>query len=262
MRRIITLTTDFGLKDTYVGVMKGVVLSVAPDAVVVDLTHGVPPQDILSGALALESAVDYFPRGTIHVAVVDPGVGTDRRPIAISTERAIYIGPDNGLFTLALHKTPVRQAVRLSNSSYFRHPVSATFHGRDVFASVAAHLAAGVPFHALGERIESLVELDVPEPMEQGDELRLKILAVDRFGNLITNLRRDRLDAWAERTEGLRIELGAMEVRGIQSTFGDVAPGSPVAYFGSGGRLEIAIRNGDAAGFLGLSPDDPISLRR
>jgi S-adenosylmethionine hydrolase len=262
MRRIITLTTDFGLADTFVGAMKGVILSVAPDAAMVDLTHEIPAQDIIAGALALESAVDFFPRGTIHVAVVDPGVGTTRRPIAISTERAIYIGPDNGLFTLALRKTPLRQLVRLSNTSYFRQPVSATFHGRDIFASVAAHLVAGVPYHALGERIESLVELEVREPMEQGDEILLRLLTIDRFGNLITNLRRERFEAWADDRERLRIETGGMEIRGIHATFGDVESGEPVAYFGSGGRLEIAIRDGSAAAVVGARRGDSIVLRR
>jgi len=261
MRRIVTLTTDFGTADTFVGVMKGVILSLAPDAVLVDLTHEIPPQDAMAGALALESAVEYYPRGTLHVAVVDPGVGTDRLPIAISTERATFVGPDNGIFTLALRKTPLRQAVRLSNSTYFRHPVSATFHGRDIFASVAGHLAAGVPFRSLGDPIDRVVELALPEPKWKGEELELRVLWIDRFGNLVTNLDRPTFDRTGL-PESVTLHAGGLTVHGICRTFGDVGRGEPVAYFGSGGRLEVAVREGSAQEASGARRGDCVVLTR
>jgi len=261
MRRIVTLTTDFGVSDNFIGVMKGVILNIAPDAAIVDLTHGIPPQNVIAGALALESAVDFFPRGAIHVGVVDPGVGTDRRPIALSTERAIYVGPDNGLFDLALRRTPLRQAVHLTNTSMFRSPVSATFHGRDIFASVGGHLVAGVPFRSLGDPIDTLVKLDIPEPMYEADALRLQVIAADRFGNLVTNLERARLESWAAEPNNVVVHIRGREVR-IHRTYADVGPGDLVAYVGSGGRLEIGVNGGSALEALGAVIGDDVILRR
>ncbi len=159
---IITLTTDFGFRDTFAGVMKGVILSIAPAAQIVDLCHGIPPQDILAGALALEESAAFFPRGTIHVAVVDPGVGSDREAIAVETERAFYIGPDNGLFDLVVKKERLKRAVKLQNPRYRLPAVSATFHGRDIFAPAAAHLANGVALDEFGAPIAPLTELAIP----------------------------------------------------------------------------------------------------
>src|ERR1044071_10245 len=161
---IITLTTDFGETDTYAGVMKGVILGIAPDASIVDLTHGITSQDIVGAALALESALDYFPDGTIHVAVVDPGVGSDRKAIAIQTENFFLVGPDNGLFSLALDRHPHLQAIHLTNSQFHLKSVSATFHGRDIFAPVAAQIARGAPLLDLGAPIEDLTKLVIPKP--------------------------------------------------------------------------------------------------
>lgn len=256
---IITLTTDFGLSDPFVGAMKGGILGIAPNATLIDLCHDVPPQNILVGALMLEAACPYFPTGTIHVAVVDPGVGSERAPIAIETEQGRFVGPDNGLFTAILERDPMRRAVRLTNPVYHRHPVSATFHGRDLFAPVAAHLAAGAPFEDLGEPIRELVSLPLPRPVPRDGGLELHILHVDRFGNLVTDLRPDDLARFAGNRPVL-LRVGETEIAGIRRTYADVERGEPVAYFGSAGRLEIAVREGSAAEWLGLRPGEAVWL--
>ncbi len=264
---IITLTTDFGTRDTYVGQMKGVILAVAPVARIVDITHEIPPQDIVAGALAIESALDAFPKGTVHVGVVDPGVGTARNAIAVKTPDALFVGPDNGLLTAALAHANQWEAVALTNASLHREPVSATFHGRDIFAPAAAHLAMGTALAKLGESVDTLQKLDLPEPEPEpepeGDGLALRVLSVDRFGNLITNLTRRQFDDWRAQSGAPKATLSvAGETIGtVSTTFADVEPGRLVAYFGSGGRLEVAVRNGDAASRLGAGRDTVVRVR-
>jgi S-adenosylmethionine hydrolase len=261
---IITLTTDFGTSDPFVGMMKGVILGIASAASIVDLCHEIPPQDILAGALALESAVEYFPVRSIHLAVVDPGVGTDRAPIAIETNGSILVGPDNGLFTLVLARSPLIRAVRLTNPQFHRSQVSATFHGRDIFAPVAAHLALGIPIAELGERIGEIRQLDIPRPIITKREMSATVLNIDHFGNLITNITIDELRAWMEERVLANVEVhaGIAKVTGINQTFADVAPGMPVAYIGSGGRLEIGVRNGNAASALQVARGAEISVHK
>jgi len=250
---MITLTTDFGLEDSYVGQMKGVILSIAPEVRIVDLAHGIQSQNVLAGAISLEGAIGAFPEGTIHIGVIDPGVGSERAAIAIDTEHGIFIGPDNGLFSAVLEKSPFRRAVRLTNSRYHRPTVSRTFHGRDIFAPVAGHLAAGADFADLGEPTTELATLDIPRPAERPDGgLDLVPLCADRFGNLILNLTeaefRQRLGDGDEAACGLY--LGRKKIATINQTFADVPVGWVVAYFGGSGRLEVGIRNGDAAAML------------
>lgn len=255
---LITLTTDFGLTDSYVGQMKGVILSIAPQATIVDLCHGIRPQDVLAGAIALESAVGSFPPGTIHVAVVDPTVGSGRAALAVQTDLGLFIGPDNGLFTAVLARWPARAAVKLTNPAFHRQPVSPTFHGRDVFAPVAAHLAVGTPLHALGEPATDLVQLDLPhpEPIDSGARLTLHVLYADHFGNLVTDLAADFFDRW-RRSHGsghVTIQIESVRIDRISTTYSDVCEGRFLAYFGSSGRLEIALRNGSAADTLHARP--------
>ena len=261
---IITLTSDFGTTDTFVGQMKGVILGIAPGATIVDLSHAVPPQDVMAGSLVLDSAVDSFPDGTIHVAVVDPGVGTNRAPVAVRVDETWLVGPDNGLFTAVLARRPSTQVVRLSNADYHRTPVSATFHGRDIFAPVAAHLANGVPPKELGEPAEALNLLAMPEPRAEGDSLALHVLCVDRFGNLITDLTAEHYSRWLSGRTSPHltpaIHIGGQHINGISQTFSDADPGAIVAYFGSGGRLEIAVRNGNAALTLRATPGTTLHL--
>lgn len=249
---IISLTTDFGLVDTYVGQMKAVIATIAPFTTIIDMTHCVSPQNVLAGAYCMETILDSFGSGGIHVGVVDPGVGTDRAAVAVKTNDGIFIGPDNGLFSVVLERTVFHKAVRLTNDKYHRSDVSATFHGRDIFAPVAAHMAAGVAFEDFGEPTTELVTLQLPEPMD-GDAggLLLHVIMVDHYGNLITDLTRSRFDQWLESTgvtaKNVQLSSGKYKIRGIGDTFGDVSNGEPVAYFGSRRRLEIAVRNRSAA---------------
>ncbi|MEX0745107.1 MAG: SAM-dependent chlorinase/fluorinase [Phycisphaeraceae bacterium] len=254
---MITLLTDFGVTDTYVGQMKGVIASVAPGATVIDLTHAVPPQQIVVGALMLDAAVDAFDDDAIHVAVVDPGVGSQRRPLAVRTSHGIYVAPDNGLLTAVLARYRAYQVVALTNRRYQRTNVSATFHGRDVFAPAAAHLAVGVKLTELGEPVDpaTLVRLDLPQPVRHAEGMTLHVLWVDPFGNLVTDLRAEQLDSDA------RVTLDDTTILTIADTFSDVPVGEPVAYFGSSGRLEIAVRNGSAAARFDAGSGAVVELR-
>jgi hypothetical protein len=257
--QMITLTTDFGHKDAFVGTMKGVILSICPNAQIVDICHEVPPQDVLSAALLLADSCHYFPVGTIHVAVVDPGVGSPRMAIAIQTPRYVFIGPDNGLFTPALQNEKVVAAVQLNNTAFHRKPVSDTFQGRDIFAPAAAHLAAGVELRKLGDPINSWTTLTVPQPRLKGDVLEAQVLRIDRFGNAISSLRAADYQAWNPTGRRLVIKSGHATIQGICRKYSDVPEKEPVAYFGSGGRLEIAV-NGRADERLGLKPNVLILL--
>lgn len=257
----IVLTTDFGLTDPFVGLMKGAILSIAPAATIVDLCHHVPPQDIAYGAVVLESALGVFPPQAIHVAVVDPGVGSERDAVAVRTDAGVYVAPDNGLLTLVVRGRRF-EAVRLTRSQFHRPAVSATFHGRDVFAPVAAHLAAGTPLQDLGDPIGELKSIAIPEPEPRGDVLVLHVIAVDHFGNLITDLTASAYDAWRgdRGDDAVQVRVGSTTIRGVRRTFSDVEPGQPLAYLGSLGRLEIAVRNGSAAASLGVGRGDTFTL--
>jgi len=263
---IVTLTTDFGTTNTYVGQVKGVILGIAPQATIVDLSHDVPPQDIATGAWALASAVDAFPDGTIHIAVVDPGVGGGRAAVAVQTRHHVLVGPDNGLFTAVLSGQPLLKAVRLSNTAFHRHPVAPTFHGRDIFAPVGAHLANGTPLEDLGDPIGNLAQLDLHHPTAHGKGLKLHVVHIDGFGNLVTDLTADHYRQWQTRCDGAdtttTIRINDHHIHGVNRTFGDVAPGQPVAYFGSSHLLEVAVRNGNASETLGATTATVLYLDR
>lgn len=255
---LVTLTTDFGTSDSYVAQMKGVILGLAPSAVLVDITHDISPQDVRQGAVVIDGAMDAFPDGTVHLGVVDPGVGTARRGVAVLTSRGIFIGPDNGLFSAALERVQVLASVSLENPAFHRCPVSSTFHGRDIFAPAAGHLAAGTALHALGPPAGRLVRLSLPRPRQVDGGIEAHVLLIDRFGNLILDLRQGEIAGDPARQT---VAAGDCRIPRISATYADVAPGEPVAYFGSSGRLEVAIRDGNAAQRLGVRPDQAVLVR-
>jgi S-adenosylmethionine hydrolase len=256
---IITLTTDFGRDSPYVAQMKGVILSLSPSANIVDITHAIPPQDIFAGALALADAAPWFPPETIHVAVVDPGVGTSRRAIAARIGEQWYLAPDNGLLTGVLRCAPASAIVSLENRAFFQSNVSCTFHGRDIFAPVAAHLGRGIPAEELGPRIDALVQIDWPTPQTAGDQLVGEIISIDSFGNLITNITRRDVQDWRP-IGAIDVHCGGQIIRGIANTYGAHAAGEFVALFGSTVRLEIAVVNGSAARRLQAGRGQPVEL--
>jgi S-adenosylmethionine hydrolase len=255
---IVTFTTDFGTRDGYVGAMKGVVSSLAPGAALVDITHDVAPQDVLGGALALAQAAPFFPPGTVHVAVVDPGVGGARADVAVAAGGHVFLGPDNGLLSLAA--APSRQVFRIAGDAFRAARVSPTFHGRDVFAVAAGRIAAGAAVAEVGPPLPDLGALPFPEARAVGAIVEGEVVHVDRFGNLVTSVPA----AMAEEAEGAAVvdaAGGAVEVaRG--RTYADVAPGALVAYVGSSGRLEIGLRDGSAAEQLRVDRGAVVRLRR
>lgn len=245
-RTIITLLSDFGTQDAYVASMKGVILSLNPEAVLVDLSHEVPPQDIRAGALILAEAAPYFPPGTIHLAVVDPGVGGPRRALAAHCRGHFWVGPDNGLFHFVFRHASPLSIVSMENPAYFRSQVSATFHGRDLFAPVAAHLSLGVGLNRLGPRITDPVSLDWPEPSFGPAAIRGEIMYVDQFGNLVSNVRAAELSDWRG-GQDITFKVGPLTIQGLARTYTGVAQGKFLALVGSHGFLEIACARGNAA---------------
>jgi S-adenosylmethionine hydrolase len=242
---IVTFTTDFGSRDGYAGAMKGVVLSLAPSATLVDVTHGVPPQDVVSGAVALAQAASLFPRGTIHVAVVDPGVGGNRADLLVESGDSFFVGPDNGVLSLAARAG--RRIYRIEAPAFRREPVSPTFHGRDVFAPTAGRLAAGASAADAGPRVDTMIDLTPPVVSRRAGQVEGQVIHIDSFGNLITSLGAEHLqpDASIE-VEG----VGGIFHPVLARTFSDVPSGALVAYLGSGGQLEIARRDGSAAAHI------------
>lgn len=256
---ILTLLTDFGLQDAYVGIMKGVIAAIAPNVRIVDLTHQIPPQDIAAARFNLLNAVPYFPTGTVHVAVVDPGVGGTRRAIALATAQHSFVGPDNGLFSGVLAQTPALAAVELTQSDYWRTPnPSTTFHGRDIFAPVAAHLTQGVPLAALGRAIApaSLVSDPLPPCRAEGNRLYGCIQHIDHFGNLITNI-----PARLVQTQPWQLRLGGVTLP-QQATYAAVAVGELVALVGSHGWVEIAVNGGNAGDRLQARVGDAVQVQQ
>lgn len=269
MSRLIALLTDFGHTDTYVAQMKAVLLRLCPTCELLDLTHGVPPQRVRSGAYLLASATPYLPDGTIVVAVVDPGVGTERRAVAVQGVRHTYLAPDNGLLCLALREDPPQHAVVLDNPRYHLPNMSATFHGRDLFAPCAAHIANGVPLSQLGSPIapEMLQPLPDIEPEFGGDAIQCRPLHTDHFGNVVFNLRYEAFRAWAgDLGNSVRVRLkgapGEPLTLPLVRTFGEVRWGEPLAYWGSNGYLEVAVNGGSAAQQLGITDATVLMITR
>jgi hypothetical protein len=250
----LVLLTDFGLEGPYVGQMKGILAELAPGHPVIDLTHSVSPQDVREGAFLLEVSWRHFPAGSVFIAVVDPGVGTERALLAIEAEGRTFVGPDNGLLTGALPSGTSFQAVRLENERYRLPTVSATFHGRDVFVPAGAALASGVPLDELGPPVHQLEQLSDRFPVVSPTEIRGRVIHADRFGNLVTDIA---YETWAEWAQGrtsseVNFQIGGEMVKGLKTTYGEAAWGEMISLFGSLGYLEIAVNGGSAAERLGL----------
>ncbi len=258
--KIISLLTDFGLRDGYVGVMKGVIWRIAPDAQIADISHQISPQNVIEGALAWGRTVPFFPDGTVHIGVIDPGVGTQRRPLAARLEEHFFVLPDNGLLTLLLEEAEKKGLpvdwVHLDNPRYWLPEISRVFHGRDIFAPAGAHLANGVPLEQLGTPIDDPLRLEIPQPRRRGRSWQSQVMNIDHFGNLATNLRGEQLSGMGE----VIIRIGGVEIQGVAQTFGEQPPGDLVAIFNSAGFLEIAEVNGSAARRLRAATGDPVEV--
>lgn len=269
--RIITLTTDFGTSDAYVGIMKGVILSINPKARIVDLTHAIPPQDIYEAAFSIYAAHSYFPKGTIHIIVVDPGVGSDRQAMVSHTDNAFFVCPDNGVLSYLLHSVentgghPI-DSVAIQNRAYCLSEVSNTFHGRDIFAPVAAHLSLGVPLDAIGPPVKTLVQLPIQVPEISDNTLIGQIIKIDRFGNAITNISETMIDRLEGASTGkipvYEIRIGSVRLNRLNRAYAESDVGKPLAIIGSCGLLEIAINGGNAEEGLGIKWGDPVVIQR
>jgi S-adenosyl-L-methionine hydrolase (adenosine-forming) len=272
---IITLTTDFGAADGYVGAMKGVILGITPGATLVDISHDVAAHDVRGGAFVLKTASPYFAAGTIHIAVIDPGVGSERRALAVQTPRATFIGPDNGVLSWALAREDGLTIVHLDRPAYWLDPISSTFHGRDVFAPAAAHLARGVGIAELGTVVDDLIRLPLPRPRcDESGTLHSEVIYIDRFGNLVTGIEIEPGDGPAVcRVTNLpdgapvvnfsslaRIDILGRRIEGVVHSYSDVNPGELLALAGSSGHLEVAVRNGNAASALEAQAGAPVRV--
>jgi S-adenosyl-L-methionine hydrolase (adenosine-forming) len=260
---IITLTTDYGTNDHLVGTLKGVVLKINPDATVVDITHQVTPFDLLDGALAIGAAYSYFPPKTIHVVVVDPSVGTERRPLLVTAANQYFVAPDNGVLSVIFEQEQDSLVVRHANAEhYYLQPVSKTFHGRDVFAPVAAWLSKGWQTASMGEEIEDYKRFALPRPKTVDGVTKGVVLRVDSFGNLITNFRAEDLPEAGANGGALQLQVGTHQVTKLVDTFARGEAGQPVAYVGSSGYLEIAVNKSSAARTLGLGRGAAVVLTK
>ncbi|HHT9160083.1 MAG TPA: SAM hydrolase/SAM-dependent halogenase family protein [Candidatus Brocadiaceae bacterium] len=284
--RVITLLTDFGNQDAYVGIMKGVIAGINPFANVVDICHSIPPQDIFSSAYLLYSSYKYFPRKTIHVAVVDPGVGSRRDIVCVETKDYFFLVPDNGLLSYIVQEERPKSIIRLTNSKYFLPSLSSTFHGRDVFAPVAAHLSLGVKPQQLGIKINQLEQLDVPNPVQKkAGRVEGQIIYIDRFGNLITNITKEYLvkgtggqkpevrsmkpDAFEKiskekilsKYDTIETTIGKKRIVGLSKTYTDAKPGEPLVLIGSAGFLEVSINQGNAQKYFKVDKGNKVIIK-
>jgi S-adenosylmethionine hydrolase len=255
---IITLTSDFGTRDAYVGAMKGVICSILPTCRIVDITHEIRPQKVLEAALLLEAAYPWFPPGTVHVVVVDPGVGTRRRPLAVEAAGQLFVGPDNGVLTAPVTREGA-QVHQIAETAYELPQRSDTFHGRDVFAPAAGHLASGVEAERLGPAVADPVVLQLPRPRIETESIQGEVLRIDRFGNAISNIPRALLHRIGPGPYEVRV--GHRSVGNLRRRYQDVAEGELLALTGGTGRIEVAVNGGSATEALGLKVGDPLEIR-
>ena len=259
---IITLMTDFGIKDGNVGVMKGVIWGICPHAQISDLSHMIAPQNVHEASLILLRSAPYFPKNTVHVVVVDPGVGTARRPMAAKIGDWFYVGPDNGIITMLLERAEQEnwdcKFVQLDQAKYWLPDVSHVFHGRDIFSPAAAHLANGVPLSKLGTEFTDPVRLQLPRPQRLADGWRGEVIHIDHFGNVASNIRVEDLGPSIRHKDAITVKLSGVDIKGLVDTFGERPEGDLVALLGSTGNLIVSVVNGNAAAKLGVNIGDRI----
>ena len=261
MRPIIALLTDFGTRDHYAGTMKAVVLGICADVTLVDLSHDIPPHDVLTAALELAASYKYFPTGTIFLVVVDPGVGSSRRGLAVDTGDYRFIAPDNGVLTAVLAETPPKRVVELTERRYARPTVSKTFEGRDRFAPAAGWLAKGVDLTALGRSTGEYQRLPIPAPAVTETTLSGEVIRIDRFGNLVTNIDHKLFDKFTQ-SAAIEVTAGPHRIGRVVATYAEAPDGEPCALFGSTDHLEIAVNAASAAERLALTRGAPVTIRR
>jgi S-adenosylmethionine hydrolase len=261
-RPTVTLTTDFGTNDHFVGVLKGVILEITPDAQIVDISHSVQPFDVLDGALTISQAYSYFPSSTVHLVVVDPGVGTARRPIIAISDKYYFVAPDNGVLSLVYAQEERMHVRHISSDHYFLQPISNTFHARDIFAPVAAYLAKQVDSHKFGDEIEDFTRFAAPKPkVVDANRMRAVILKVDRFGNLITNITpKDAPMLFGADPAPFKLVVGSKEITEIRTLYAEGAAGEVFGIMGSMGFLEIAANRGNAAQITGAGKGNEVSI--
>jgi S-adenosylmethionine hydrolase len=259
---IVTLTTDFGLNDHFVGTMKGVILGVEPNAQIVDISHSVQAFDVLDGALTISQAYSYFPSGTVHMVIVDPGVGSARRPIIVTSERHHFVAPDNGVLSLVYQREERLHVRHITAEHYNLQPISQTFHARDIFSPVAGYLAKGVDPEKFGEEVTDFVRFNAPKPKPVNEStLRGVVLKADRFGNLITNITpEDAPMLFTQPAAAFKIVVGKREVTEIKTSYAEGAPGEVFGILGSMGYLEIAANRTSAAQLLGVGKGTDVNL--
>jgi S-adenosylmethionine hydrolase len=258
-RPIITFTTDYGVNDPFVGVMKGVILNINPEVQLVDITHGVIAHDVLDGALAIGQAFKYFPPRTIHVVVVDPGVGTTRRPILVAGDQHYFVAPDNGVLSSVYDQTEALHGWHITAEHYFLNPVSTTFHGRDIFAPVAAWLSKSWQTASFGDAVTDLVRFAIPKPKASGKAIKGVVLRIDAFGNLLTNFTPEEVPALAADGK-FSVRIGNAQITKILPTFAQGAANEPIGVIGSTGFLEICINKGNAARTLGVGRGAEVTI--
>jgi S-adenosyl-L-methionine hydrolase (adenosine-forming) len=263
---IITLLTDFGAGDEYAGLMKGVILSINPSAAIIDITHQIDAQDIVQAAFAIHSSYEYFPKGTVHLIVVDPGVGSQRSLLALEMKNQFFIAPDNGVLTLLFNEGKIASLTRITNSKYFLSSVSRTFHGRDIIAPVGAHLSGGIDVRKLGTKIDlrEVVQIDeLHARMTEDGELVGKIIAIDNFGNLITNIPYKMLGELLQtgREKNIQVKIGSHLITGLSETYDNVRSNIPLALVGSRGYLEIAVNKGNASRAVKAEKGDKVRVK-
>ncbi|MDH3359956.1 MAG: SAM-dependent chlorinase/fluorinase [Desulfobulbaceae bacterium] len=266
MSGLVTLTTDFGLTDEYVGIMKGVILSLAPTTQIVDLSHEIEPQNIAQAAYLINSSRQYFPDNTIHILVVDPGVGSNRRMILVGARRQLFLAPDNGVLSLVFDDNELDFAHAITNEELYLHPVSQTFHGRDILAPVAAHLAKGLAVETVGPPLDSkeLKQLNLAASIStDGKSIIGRVIQIDRFGNLITNIHRHDLQKLTASSTGstLTVTVGTSTINNLVAYYAEATPGELLALFGSRDYLEIAINKGNAGKYLGINTGKIVELK-